>query len=138
VLVESLQVQRGQFCQWDAADLRLNVVLEEALAGFEGGRSEFYSGVVLHPDFQPCSHRVGLGSPVVDADVFLDSFFQFFLDFGLRLAEDILDNCFPGFGIVSNGISALPAPIFSLANVTLAVRSSLWHGTNSFRQRTIP
>ena len=37
VLVEPLQVQRGQVCQRDAADLRLDVVLEEALRGFECG-----------------------------------------------------------------------------------------------------
>ena len=37
VLVEPLQVQRSQVCQRDAADLRLDVVLEEALRGFECG-----------------------------------------------------------------------------------------------------
>ena len=61
MLVESLQVQRSEFCQRDAADLRLNVVLEEALAGFEGGRSEFDFDIIFHPDLQPTAHGVGLG-----------------------------------------------------------------------------
>ena len=47
VLVEPLQVQRSEVCQRDAANLRLNVVLEEALAGFEGGRSEFDFDIVF-------------------------------------------------------------------------------------------
>ena len=34
VLVEPLQVQRSQFCQRDAADLRLDVVLQKALRWF--------------------------------------------------------------------------------------------------------
>ena len=41
--------------------MRLNVVLEEALAGFEGGRSEFDFDIVFHPDLQPTAHGVGLG-----------------------------------------------------------------------------
>ena len=59
--------------------MRLDVVLEETLGGLERGRSEFHSGVVFHPDLQPCSHGVGLGSAVVDANVFLDGFFQLLL-----------------------------------------------------------
>ena len=41
MLVEPLQVQRGQVCQRDAADLRLDVVFQKTLAGLERGRSEF-------------------------------------------------------------------------------------------------
>ena len=36
VLVEPLQVQRCQVCQRNAADLRLDVVFQKALRGFEG------------------------------------------------------------------------------------------------------
>ena len=72
VLVEPLQVQRGQVCQRDTADLRLDVVFQKALRGFEGGRSEFHLGIVFHPDFQPATHRVGFGSAfTADADYLL-------------------------------------------------------------------
>ena len=56
VLVEPLQVQRSQVCQWNAADLRLDMVFQKTLGCFECGRSEFHSGVVLHLDFQPATH----------------------------------------------------------------------------------
>ena len=77
VFVELLQVQRSEFCQRDTADLWLDVVFEEALAGLERRRAQLNFGVILHPHFQPCSHGVGLGPSVVDTDVFLDGFFQF-------------------------------------------------------------
>ena len=77
-------------------------------------------------------HRVGLGPPVVDADVFLDGFFQFFFYSRLRLAEDIFDDGFSGFRIVTDCVAALPAAILSFADVPLAVCSSFWHGTFTF------
>ena len=133
MLVEPLQVQRGQVCQRDAADLRLDVVFQKALRGLERGRSEFHSGVVLHPDLQPTSHGVGLGPPVVDAHVSLDGLFQFFLDFRLRFSEDIFDDGLSGFRIVTDCVSSLPASVFPLADISLAVCSSLWHGISPFR-----
>ena len=133
VFVEPLQVQRGQVCQRDAADLRLDVILEEALTGLERGRSEFHSGVVFHPDFQPCSHRVGLGPSVVDADVFLDGFFQFFFDFCLRFSQHILDDGLACLWIVTDCVPPLPASILSFSDIALAVCSSLWHDISPFR-----
>ena len=109
------------------------MVFQKALRGFECGRSEFYFCVVLHPNFQPATHRVALGPPVVDADVFLDGFFQFFFHLCLRLAEDILDDGLAGFRIVTDGVAPLPAAILSLADVPLAVCSSLWHDISPFR-----
>ena len=87
--------------------------------GFERGRSEFYFRVVLHPDLQPTSHGVGLGPSVVDADVFLDGFLQFFLDFRLRLAEDIFDDGLAGFRIVTDCVPALPASVLSFSDIAL-------------------
>ena len=86
--------------------------------------SEFHSGVVLHPDLQPCSHRVGLGPPVVNAHIFLDGLLQLFLDLGLRLAEDIFDDGLSGFRIVNDSVSSLPAAILSFSDVAFPVRSS--------------
>ena len=133
VLVESLQVQRGQVCQRDAADLRLDVVFQKTLAGLERGRSEFHLGVVLHPDLQPTSHGVGFCLAVVDTHIFLDGFLQLFLDFCLRLAENVLDDGFAGFRIVTDCVPALPSTVLSFADVPFPVRSSLWHGISPFR-----
>ena len=94
---------------------------------------QFYFGVVLHPDLQPTSHGVGLGPSVVDADVFLDGFFQLFLDFRLRLAEDIFDDGLAGFRIVTDCVPALPSTVLSFADVPFAVCSSFRHGISPFR-----
>ena len=118
--------------------MRLDVVFQKTLAGLERGRSEFYFRVVLHPDLQPTTYRVGLGPSVVDADVFLDGSLEFFLDLSLRLAEDIFDDGLASFRIVTDCVPALPASVFPLADISLAVCSSLWHGISPFRQRTIP
>ena len=133
MLVEPLQVQRGQVCQRDAADLRLDVVFQKTLAGLERGRSEFYFRVVLHPDLQPTPHGVGLGPSVVDTDVFLDGFFQFFFYFRLRLAEDVFDDGLASFRIVTDCVPALPSTVLSFADVPFPVRSSFRHGISPFR-----
>ena len=138
MLVETLQVQRSQVCQRDAADLRLDVVFQKALRGFVGRWAQFHLGIVLHPDLQPTSHGVGLGPSVVDADVFLDGPFQFFFYFRLRLPEDIFDDGLACLWIVTDCVAALPAAVFPLADVPFPVCSSLWHGISPFRQRTIP
>ena len=127
MLIEPLQVQRSEACQRDVADLRLDVVFQKALRGFEGRWTEFHLGVVLHPHFQPCSHRVGLGPSVVDADVFLYGFLQLLLDRSLRLSENIFDDDFTGFGIVTDCVAALPSSILALSDIALTVRSSFWH-----------
>ena len=113
------QVQRSEICQRDAANLRLDVILEKALRGFEGRWAEFHLGVVLHPHFQPCSHRVGLGPPVVDAHVFLDGFLQLFFYFRLRFSEDIFDDGLARFRIVTDGVPALPSTVLSFADSSL-------------------
>ena len=109
------------------------MVFQKALRGLERGRSEFHSGVVLHPDFQPCSHGVSFRFAVVDSHVFLDGLFQFLFHLCLRLAEDILDDGLAGFGIVTDSVSSLPSTVLSFSDVSLAVCSSFWHGISPFR-----
>ena len=138
VLVEPLQVQRGQLCQRDAADLRLDVVLEETLTGLERGRAQLDFRVVFHPDLKPTSHGAGFRFAVVDADVLLDGFFQFFFYFRLRFSEDIYDDGLSGFRSVTDCVPALPSTVLSFADVPFPVRSSFRHDISPFRQRTIP
>ena len=75
---------------------------------------------------------------IVDADVFLDGFFQFFFYFRLRLAEDVFDDGLASFRIVTDCVPALPSTVLSFADVPFPVRSSFRHGISPFRQRTIP
>ena len=109
------------------------MVFQKALRGFVGRWAQLDFRIVFHPDLQPATYRVGLGPPVVDAHVFLDGFLQLFLDLGLRLAEDIFDDGLSGFRIVTDCVSSLPASVFPLADISLAVCSSLWHGISPFR-----
>ena len=58
---------------------------------------------------------------------FTDRGFEFFLDFCLRLAKNVLDDGFAGFRIVTDCVPALPASVLSFSDIALAVCSSLWH-----------
>ena len=100
------------------------MVLEETLRGFEGRWTEFHLGVVFHPDFQPVPYGVGLGSAVVDSHIFFDGFLQLFLDLGLRLAKNVLDDGLASFQIVTDRVPALPSAVLSFADVPLPVCSS--------------
>ena len=133
MLVEPLQVQRGQVCQRDTAELRLDVVFQKALRGLEGRWAQLDFCVVFHPDLQPTPHRVGLGPSVVDADIFLDGFLEFLLNFCLCFAEDIFDDGLSGFRIVTDSVSSLPASVLALSDIPFAVCSSFWHGISPFR-----
>ena len=53
--------------------------------------------------------------------------FQFFFDLCLGPAQDIFVDGFASFWITACGIPSFPAAIFSLADVSLAVRSSFCH-----------
>ena len=132
MLVEPLQVQRGQVCQRDAANLRFDVIFQKALAGFEGRWAQLDFCVVFHPDLQPAPHGVGFRPPVVDADVFLDGFLQLFFYFRLCFSEDIFDDGLACLWIVTDCVPALPTSVFSFSDVPLAVCSSLWHGISPF------
>ncbi len=134
VFIESLQVQRSQVCQWNTADLRLDVVLQKALSGLERGRSEFDFCVVFHPDLQPTPHGVGFCLAVVDTDIFFDGLFQFFLDLGLRLSQHIFDDGLASFRISANRVPAFPASVLALSDVPFSVCSSFFrHGISPFR-----
>ena len=109
------------------------MVFQKALRGFVGRWAQLDFRIVFHPDLQPTSHGVSFRFAVVDTDVFLDGFFQFFFYFRLRLAEDIFDDGLASFRIVTDCVPALPASVFPLADISLAVCSSLWHGISPFR-----
>ena len=138
VLVESLQVQRSEVCQWNTADLRLDVVFQKTLRGFVGRWAQL-DFLRSFPSTLPAnSHGVGLGPSVVDTDVFLDGFFQFFFYFRLRLAEDVFDDGFASFRIVTDSVPAFPASILALSDVPFPrlLVALAWYQPLS--QRTIP
>ena len=52
---------------------------------------------------------------------------------GLCFTENVLDNGFSGFWIVTDCVPALPAAVLSFSDVPFAVCSSFWHGISPFR-----
>ena len=64
---------------------------------------------------------------------FADCGFEFFLDLGLRLAEDIFDDPLSALRVITDCVPALPSAVFPLANVPFPVCSSFRHGISPFR-----
>ena len=64
---------------------------------------------------------------------FADCGFEFFLDLGLRLAEDIFDDAFSTLRVITGGVATLPAAVFPLADVPFPICSSFRHGISPFR-----
>ena len=55
------------------------------------------------------------------------------LDFRLRLSKDVFNDGLSCFWIVTDCVPALPSTVFPLADISLAVCSSFWHGISPFR-----
>ncbi len=123
---------------------------QKALRGFEGGRSEFYSGVVLHPHLQPATYRVGLGPSVVDADVFLDGFFQFSFTSACVLPRTFLMMALPVSGSwptvylpshrPSFRFRMFPSPfarLFGMVSAPFATNNTVIRGTKLPENRTV-
>ena len=64
---------------------------------------------------------------------FADRGLEFFLDFRLRLAENVLDDPFSGLRVIARGVPTLPSAILSFPNVALSVCSSFRHDISPFR-----
>ena len=58
---------------------------------------------------------------------FLQDFGQLGFDLRLRFAEDVFDDAFTGGGIVASGVTAFPAAIASLADISFTVGAALCH-----------
>ena len=88
--------------------------------------------VKLIPRLQPCTERILVCPPYIDAFRFRDRFCQFFFYLCLRLAEDILDQPLASLFVISGCVPPLPAPILALADVAFPVCPFLCHVCASF------
>ena len=78
---------------------------------------------------QPGGHGILICRPAdIQTVGFFESFFEFFLDLCLGLAQHIFDEPFASFGVVPGGVPTLSPTIFALTDVTLAVGPFLCHG----------
>ena len=127
LLVELLQVVRGQLGELDIADAGDRVLLDHELVTVGCGNPYVWLCVNVVPASQPCGDSIFVGTADIDT---LDRFHcstQLCLAFRLRLAEDIFDDAFAGFIIVASGVASLPASIGPLTDAALAVGSFLSH-----------
>lgn len=93
LLVEFLQVQRGELFQRDVPDVGIDVVVDVAPIGLVGRWPDFDLGVVLKPFLHPLSHRILPSFGKVQRLRFLNGGLQLFLDLSLGSAQHILVDC---------------------------------------------
>ena len=115
-------------------DVVLDVV---GVVGFCVG-SDARFGIDLIPHFHPRIDRVSPSFGYVQPLAFADRGFEFLLDFGLRLAQHVLDDALSALRVIACGVTAFPSAVLSFSDIAFSVCSSLWHKINPFRQRTIP
>ena len=84
-------------------------------------------GVEIVPGAEPGGYGVFFCTDYVQVFGFLQNFGQLGFDFGLGFAEDIFDDTLAGGGIVAGGVTAFPAAIASLADISFTVGAALCH-----------
>ena len=59
---------------------------------------------------------------------FADRGLEFLLDFGLRLAQHVLDDALSALRVIACGVTAFPSAVLSFSDIAFSVCSSFWHG----------
>ena len=128
LVVKLLDLQRGQLVQLDFSDVRDNVLVDVVLVVGGGGLPDGRPGVILEPGLSPLTHRELAGLMRVHFPGLFQRRCQLFFAFFLRFSQHVFTDGLAGFRIAARCIAALPAAIFALADVTLAVCSFLGRG----------
>ena len=127
IFVEFLEVTGGQFGEFDFADSGDGVGFDHQLVAVSGGEADVGLGVEVIPGAEPGGHSVLFCTDYVEILGFLQDFGQLGLDLSLGFAEDVLDNAFAGGGIVAGGVTAFPAAVAPLADISFAVGAAFCH-----------
>ena len=121
IAAELLHIHGGELAELDFADVRNDMIPNHVLIVERGGFPDVGLGVQFKPGVDPLRHRVFLCADDVDAVAFRNGLRQFFLDLGLRSAEDVFEYLLTGGGIVPYRVPAFPASVLSLSDAALAV-----------------
>ena len=127
VVVESLDLDCGQFLQFDTADAGDDVVVDVVLVVQFCVRTEPGFGVDLVPGGEPRCHCVVVRFGDIQLLTVSDGLCQFLLDLCLGLAQDILGNPLAGSWVVGCRVSTLPAAILPFADVPFSICSAFCH-----------
>ena len=124
-VVKPLDIQRGELIQPDFADARNNVLVDVVLVVGGGGFPDGRFGVVLEPCFSPLPHCELAGLVRIHFSSLLQRRRQLFLALFLRFCQNVFVDGLAGLRVVSRCVTALPAAILALADVTLTICSFL-------------
>ena len=116
-----MQIAPCQLFQRNIPDTRRDVQFDTAPVVFRSRESQVRLCVELVPRLQPCAERVFVRSPYIDAFRFRDCLCQLLFYLCLRLAENALDDSLSDLFVVPCRVSALPAPIFALSDISFSV-----------------
>ena len=121
LVVELLDLDRGQFLQLDITDAGDNVLFNVVVVVVRRLLSDGRFGVSLEPQPHPLGHRVFATSDYVYLPVFLNGPIQFFLALFLRFGQDIFVDGLACHRVSACRIPSLPAAILPLANIAFTV-----------------
>ena len=140
LVVELLDVQRGQLVQLDFAYVRNDVFVDVVLVVGRVGFPDGGLGVVLKPRFSPLAHCELAGLVRVHFPSLIQRCRQLFLALFLRSCQHVFVDGFAGFRVVACCVAALPAAILALADIALAVCPFLSRSPSppEYRRRSRP
>ena len=127
LIVEFLNVQRGQLFQRDFPDGRHNVVVNIVLVVECCGLPDIRLGVYFKPDLRPLSNGVLFILLNIQILCGLDGLFQLLLYLSLGFPQHVAGDSFAGVRVESGGVAAFPAAVLAFADVAFSVCSAFCH-----------
>ena len=125
-VVKLLDLQHRQLFQLHISELRNDVMIDGVVVKLSGRVSHLRVDVNGVPQLQPLFERITSSLHRIELLAVLNGRTQFIFDFCLRLAKHIfrdrLSVC-----IIARRISAFPASVFPLTDITFAIGSSFRH-----------
>jgi len=127
---ELLEVERRDLAHGQTADAGLDMEPDVAFIRFVGRSPHVRLLEGFEPGIAPVSDCHLVRDDHVNLLRFRELGNQLFLDLRLRLAEDVLEDLFARYGIVTDGVASFPATVGTLTDAAFAVRAFLWHSVH--------
>ena len=126
LVVKLLDLQHRQLFQLHTSKFWNDVVIDGVVIKLFGRVSHLRLDVNGVPELQPLFERIAASLHRIELLAVLNGSSQLIFDFCLCLSKHIFRDCFSVY-IVSSGVSAFPASVFALADISFTVCSSFRH-----------